>query len=100
MRHALLAALIILAVVFTFDVTRPPASQWTTKFSLSAIRSYQSTLSPLFAEAGYSCRFTLSCSRYAEVVLRRDGFISGGWKTATRLIRCGPWTPKGSVDIP
>jgi hypothetical protein len=36
--------------------------------------------------------------RYAEVVLKRDGFVrklEDGCAT-----RCGPWTPLGTIDTP
>jgi putative membrane protein insertion efficiency factor len=46
------------------------------------------------------CRFTPTCSRYAEVVIARDGLLKGGAETARRLLRCGPWTPLGTVDEP
>ena len=46
------------------------------------------------------CRFSPTCSSYAEVVVREHGALIGGWLTAKRLIRCGPWTPAGTEDPP
>ncbi len=46
------------------------------------------------------CRFSPTCSSYAEVVIREHGALKGGWLTAKRLLRCGPWTPEGTEDPP
>jgi putative membrane protein insertion efficiency factor len=68
--------------------------------TLAAIRGYRQTLSPLAARAGLQCRFTPTCSRYAEIVIARDGLMRGGWKAMRRIARCGPWTPVGTADPP
>ncbi|MFN7918314.1 MAG: membrane protein insertion efficiency factor YidD [Vicinamibacterales bacterium] len=68
--------------------------------ALAGVHAYQHTLSPLLGRAGIRCRFTTSCSRYAEVVIARDGALAGGWKAARRIARCGPWTAPGTVDEP
>jgi putative membrane protein insertion efficiency factor len=68
--------------------------------ALAAIHTYQRTLSPLAAQAGLRCRFTPTCSRYAERVIVRDGVVRGGWRAIRRVARCGPWTPMGTVDEP
>ena len=68
--------------------------------ALAAIHGYQHTLSPVAARIGLRCRFTPTCSRYAETVITRDGVVRGGWKAARRIARCGPWTPAGTVDRP
>jgi putative membrane protein insertion efficiency factor len=68
--------------------------------AIAGIHVYQHTLSPLAARAGVRCRFTLSCSRYAEAVISRDGVAGGTWKALKRIARCGPWTPPGTVDEP
>jgi len=67
---------------------------------VSAIHGYQHTIAPLVGRAGVRCRFTTSCSHYAEVVIARDGLLRGGWRAATRIARCGPWTTPGTVDEP
>jgi putative membrane protein insertion efficiency factor len=79
------------------DLSRPPDRQVTTHAAVSAIRWYQATLS---RRLGAHCRFTPSCSEYALEVIRRHGAARGGWLTAKRLARCGPWTPMGTVDLP
>jgi putative component of membrane protein insertase Oxa1/YidC/SpoIIIJ protein YidD len=68
--------------------------------AIAGIHVYQRTVSPVMTRLGIHCRFTTSCSRYAEVVITRDGVLVGGLKTARRLARCGPWTPLGTVDEP
>jgi uncharacterized protein len=99
-RLVVVFVLVAAALAIALDTSRPPSSQWTTAGALGFIRVYRQTLSPLLAGSGYVCRFTPTCSRYAEAVLKRDGFVRGSWKTAARLARCGPWTPLGTIDTP
>lgn len=68
--------------------------------ALAGIHLYQRALSPLAARAGIRCRFTPTCSRYAETVITRDGIVRGGWRALERVARCGPWTPQGTADEP
>jgi len=68
--------------------------------AVGGIHVYQRTLAPLADRAGARCRFTLTCSRYAETVIARDGLVRGGWKTVKRIARCGPWTSPGTRDDP
>ena len=67
---------------------------------LAGIRGYQRMLAPLAARAGIACRFTPSCSRYAQIVIARDGIVRGGWKSLTRIAQCNPLTPMGTRDLP
>jgi uncharacterized protein len=68
--------------------------------AIGGIHFYQRSLSPLAARAGIRCRFTPTCSRYAETVIARDGAVRGGWKAVKRVARCGPWTTPGTRDDP
>jgi hypothetical protein len=68
--------------------------------AIGAIHAYQHTLSPVAARAGIRCRFIPTCSRYAEMVIRRDGVVRGSWESLKRVVRCGPWTPDGTIDLP
>jgi putative membrane protein insertion efficiency factor len=68
--------------------------------ALGGIHFYQRALAPSAARIGLRCRFTPTCSRYAEIVIARDGLARGGLKAAARIVRCGPWTPQGTRDDP
>lgn len=61
------------------------------------VRAYRYFVSPLFAQA---CRFYPSCSEYAEQALQDHGALRGGWLTARRLCRCGPWHAGGFDPVP
>lgn len=67
---------------------------------LAGVHGYQHALSPIARAVGIRCRFTPTCSRYAEVVIARDGAVRGGWKTLKRIARCNPFTPAGTRDDP
>ena len=100
MRWLVRAALILLAGAILYEVTRPPASQASARLAVAGIRLYQRTLSGAATRAGAVCRFTPTCSRYAEAVITRDGILRGGWSALKRIARCGPWTPAGTKDPP
>ena len=100
MRWLSRAALILLAGAILYDVTRPPASQASARLAVAGIHLYQRALSPAARRAGVVCRFTPTCSRYAEAVITRGGIVRGGWLTLKRIARCGPWTPAGTKDLP
>jgi putative membrane protein insertion efficiency factor len=68
--------------------------------AIASIHGYQRTLSPLAERAGLRCRFTPTCSRYAETVIARDGIVRGGFKALVRIARCNPLTPAGTRDDP
>ncbi len=94
-----LLCLLVLAVV-GWDVRRAPRDQWTARALLAGIHLYQQALSPRMATVGVRCRFEPTCSHYAAAVIRQDGSLKGTWRTAGRLVRCGPWTPAGTEDYP
>jgi putative membrane protein insertion efficiency factor len=64
---------------------------------LAAVALYRAVLAPLL---GGACRFTPSCSRYAEEALRTHGGWRGGWLAAKRLARCRPGVPGGEDPVP
>lgn len=68
--------------------------------AILSIHAYQRVLAPAADRFGMRCRFTPSCSRYAEVVIRRDGVARGGWAALKRIARCNPLTPPGTRDDP
>jgi putative membrane protein insertion efficiency factor len=94
-------ALAVLALVAAaFDVSRAPEAQVGARAAVAAIHVYQATLSRVFAAGGVACRFEPTCSHYGEAVIARFGLVRGGWLAARRVLRCGPWTPAGTVDPP
>jgi hypothetical protein len=77
------------------------AAAWNAQaIALGGIHFYQRALAPAAARVGLQCRFTPTCSRYAEAVIARDGVVRGGLKAVARIARCGPWTPPGTRDDP
>lgn len=61
------------------------------------VRGYRWFVSPMLPPA---CRFSPSCSEYAEEALERYGAWRGSWLAAGRLCRCGPWHPGGHDPVP
>ena len=55
--------------------------------ALHAIHGYQRALAGPAARIGLRCRFTPTCSRYAETVIVRDGVARGGLKALARIAR-------------
>jgi uncharacterized protein len=92
------AALLLLAL--GLDLARAPRDQLTARFLLGSIHLYQAVLSPHMGALGVRCRFKPTCSHYGEAAIRKYGAWTGSWKTAWRVLRCGPWTPAGTVDYP
>jgi uncharacterized protein len=98
-RKAAVAALVLL-VLLVIDLTRAPADQVSARVLVGAIHVYQATLSPLNRRIGVGCRFQPTCSHYGEGAIRKYGALVGTGKTVWRILRCGPWTPQGTVDWP
>ena len=64
---------------------------------LMLIGGYRRFISPALPRA---CRFTPSCSAYAEEAIRRYGALRGSWLAARRLSRCHPWGGHGFDPVP
>jgi len=73
---------------------RPTAAAW---LLLGPVHVYRKVISPLLPPV---CRFYPSCSAYAVEALTVHGALRGGWLTARRLLRCGPWHPGGIDPVP
>jgi putative membrane protein insertion efficiency factor len=89
----------ILFVAIALDLRRPVAAQWTTAAAVGSIHLYQATLSPIYGKLGVQCRFTVTCSHYGEQAIQKYGLAKGGYLASKRILRCGPWTPMGTVDL-
>ncbi len=101
MRRAVAIVVIVAPVLFVlFDVQRPAERQWSAAAALGGIGIYQRYLSGGWTIVGVTCRFAPSCSQYASSAIREYGIVRGGWLSARRLVRCGPWTPAGTLDPP
>jgi putative membrane protein insertion efficiency factor len=96
-RRWILAAVLLAACL---DLARPPEHQVSTALALGAIHLYQATASRWMPSLGVHCRFTPTCSHYAEAAIREDGALVGGFRALGRILRCGPWTPQGTYDPP
>jgi putative membrane protein insertion efficiency factor len=64
---------------------------------LAAIRTYQLTLS---AWLGGQCRFSPTCSRYAEEAIRSLGATRGSFLATRRVLRCNPFGRGGLDPVP
>lgn len=64
---------------------------------LMVIRFYRRALSPMIPP---SCRYTPTCSAYAEEAIRRHGAGRGSWLATRRLLRCHPWGGSGHDPVP
>lgn len=78
-----------------WSAERPPGPG--ARLLLLLIEGYRVTLSPLLG--GY-CRYSPSCSAYAEEALRRYGGWRGSGLALRRLLRCHPFHPGGPDPVP
>ncbi|MFZ0219147.1 MAG: membrane protein insertion efficiency factor YidD [Candidatus Aquirickettsiella sp.] len=61
------------------------------------LQVYRYLISPLI---GQHCRFYPSCSKYAQIAIRRYGASKGSYLTVRRLISCHPWHTGGFDPVP
>jgi len=66
-------------------------------FLIKSIHVYRRLLSPVI---GQQCRFTPSCSRYAEQAIELYGPGRGSWMAAKRILRCQPLCAGGHDPVP
>jgi uncharacterized protein len=64
---------------------------------LMVIGFYRKAISPLTPP---SCRFTPTCSAYAEEAVRVHGAGRGGWLALRRILRCHPFGSHGYDPVP
>jgi putative membrane protein insertion efficiency factor len=100
MRRRAVAAVVIVLGLVAADLARPPERQLSAHAAILGIHVYQATLSRAFAASGVACRFSPTCSHYAEACVRRYGLVRGSGLALVRVLRCGPWTAAGTIDPP
>jgi len=61
------------------------------------VRVYQIVFSPF---VGGHCRHIPTCSEYGYEAIARHGLLRGGWLTARRVARCGPFGRAGLDPVP
>lgn len=54
---------------------------------------------PLLGPRGV-CRFTPTCSQYAQEAIAKYGVGKGGWLAVVRLSKCHPFHPGGYDPVP
>ncbi len=64
---------------------------------LALIRVYRACISPLL---GPRCRFTPTCSEYAEEALKTHGALKGSLCALGRILRCHPFGSSGFDPVP
>lgn len=72
-------------------------SNWPRKLGVLPVRIYRATLA--FVLGGH-CRFTPSCSVYAEEAIEKHGVLKGWYLALRRLSRCHPFHPGGYDPVP
>ena len=61
------------------------------------IKLYRLVLSPFI---GQHCRFTPTCSEYAQEAINTHGSFKGSWLAIRRLSKCHPWHAGGIDPVP
>ncbi len=62
------------------------------KICIFLIRCYRAGIAPLF---GPCCRFSPSCSVYAEEAVAQKGVREGSKRALKRILKCHPFHPGG-----
>jgi len=88
-------SLLGLAVYLTGESFLPATSQPSAQVGIALLHAYQATGSKVMASSGVNCRYTPTCSHYAEDAIGYYGTVGGLARTAGRLWRCSPWGGSG-----
>jgi putative membrane protein insertion efficiency factor len=67
------------------------------RLALALLRLYRLVISPLLPRC---CRFTPSCSAYAEQALAKHGIRRGLKLSVLRILRCHPFGGSGIDPVP
>jgi putative membrane protein insertion efficiency factor len=93
-------AAVVLAIAALCDWMRPPNRQVSViLYNNVAIKGYRLLLQP-WGKYFVRCRYSPTCSVYSEQAMEKHGFPKGVWLTTSRLFRCMPWVPFGTLDPP
>jgi uncharacterized protein len=84
-----------LSLYLVMEAFLPPASQPSAKLGVALLHAYQATGSKVVQAGGIHCRYTPSCSHYAEDAITYRGTLNGLAMTVGRLWRCAPWGGSG-----
>ena len=67
----------------------------------AVLLAYRRVLSPMLHSLGFTnCRYTPTCSEYAEVAIARFGVMRGSWMALKRIARCHPFSKGGLDNVP
>jgi len=75
-------------------------NEFTKKVGIILVKIYRYSLSPGLSALGASCRFTPSCSEYAEIAITRYGIVRGGFLALRRILKCHPFHEGGIDEVP
>jgi putative membrane protein insertion efficiency factor len=99
MRAVRLFVMLVTLIVILHDWSTPPREDYGVRAAVFMIDQYRGHVSPALSKFS-TCRFTPTCSRYGRAVMLKHGFFGGVTRITWRIARCGPWTKKGTVDLP
>lgn len=98
-RKRIVLPLAVLALIAAHDLSVANHRGFAARGAIFLIDEYRAHVSPRL-KGVVTCRFIPSCSAYGREAIRKRGFAAGVAKTGWRVVRCGPWTPSGTVDRP
>lgn len=93
--RAALLSLFGLSIYLSAEALQPADRQLSARAGLAMLDAYQTTASPLLKAVGFRCRYTPSCSHYAEEAIAHYGTVEGILRGSGRLWRCSPWGGTG-----
>ena len=67
------------------------------KLLITVIKIYKKTISKIFSQMGFHCKYYPTCSEYTIQAIQKYGSIKGIYYGTKRIIRCNPFS-KGGYD--